>query len=335
MSFSYSICFANIPRRKVTRREIFDLVEPLSERLLVALEFHADMYRIHFHIFLETKTEITKEILESLLLQKNLRDINIYLENCLKEESYIKYCTKEDFQVLFKHLDEDRFNFNYIIGKWAANTPVFNENDKFALQYKSQLNLIKFRHTEIRKCFDLVYPLYRFQILKKFGNWRDSVLDWYNRQIISENNGLRKALYLYGESDTGKTFLIKALFGHLASQTFVPLLYQKNNAWQDWNPNFYNIVIVDQADLLNVNKKELIQIFEQKTLVFQRKYSKKIKHIIVKCPIIFISNEAPIKQFEKYLYCVKSDFNGKTAMTCSNDIRKFLTVDLGSSSKIF
>ncbi|CAF0837346.1 unnamed protein product [Brachionus calyciflorus] len=187
MSFTYSICLANIQRKIITRNSIFDLLNPFCERLLVALEYHADMYTVHFHIFMESKSEISKAILEPLLLQIGLKDINIYFEYCINFDSYIKYCTKEDFQVIFKNLDDERFHFMYKIGKWSLENEIFNANDEFIKNNSSHLELMRYRHSKIRKCFALVYPLYEYIILKRFGNWRDNVVNWFNNQLKAEN----------------------------------------------------------------------------------------------------------------------------------------------------
>lgn len=60
---------------------------------------------------------------------------------------------------------------------------------------------------EIAK-FRLLRPLIQ---KKKFNDWRDQVIDWWNNWTSTPYSPKKQQLYLVGKSDSGKTSFIKSL----------------------------------------------------------------------------------------------------------------------------
>lgn len=56
--------------------------------------------------------------------------------------------------------------------------------------------------------FRLLRPLI---VKKKFGDWRDIVIEWWNDWTRNKYCPKRPQLYLVGKSDSGKTSFITAL----------------------------------------------------------------------------------------------------------------------------
>lgn len=160
-------------------------------------------------------------------------------------------------------------------------------------------NYIKFKYNLFKKLCQPVYPLFKFKILKPYNDWRQNVIDWFNN-ILDEQN--RKTLFLFGPGDTAKTFFIKSLFGHLAGQTFIPCISIGQSAWKEWDPKLYNLVIIDLISLTNKESIVLKMILEKIPFSLKKKYSQKNKIVIVKCPIIVISNQDP-PDFLKEIIC--------------------------------
>ena len=52
-----------------------------------------------------------------------------------------------------------------------------------------------------------------WRIVRKFNYLRDVVKDWINSWVISGYSKKKKHLYLYGKSNTGKSFFINKLIG--------------------------------------------------------------------------------------------------------------------------
>ena len=82
------------------------------------------------------------------------------------------------------------------------------------------------------------------------------------------------------------------------------------NSWIDWNPNFYNLVIIDQLLDKGLFLTKLKMVLENKAFFEDRKYCNKKKTLIVKCPIIIISNKSPPECLVSKLYIVNSSHDG-------------------------
>ena len=96
---------------------------------------------------------------------------------------------------------------------WAMKTTDYDHLDNFVIQYKNRHKWLKELHGEVRS--SLVKPIVHqpYVIKKRFGNWRDKVVDWYNEWVKNGFMHSKKHLYLFGPPDTGKTNFLQFLFG--------------------------------------------------------------------------------------------------------------------------
>lgn len=98
-------------------------------------------------------------------------------------------------------------------------------------------------------------------------------------------------------------------------QKFIPNMFDETFTWSDWNPNFYNLVIVDQFHISKFNKYEILNIIKQKEIKCLEKITCKNKVILIKCPLIFISNNEPDNDMLQYLTIVRADEKGKDGIS--------------------
>lgn len=125
------------------------------------------------------------------------------LRNC------IRYSTKEDFDCMFKNVDEKNFHLNYHIYYWSLETVSFSLLDPFVQQNAANAAYIESKYYEFRKMIEPKYCLYEICTIKSFNNWRDLVIQWFN-DFLSKKT--LKPLYLYGKPDSGKSYFIFSLF---------------------------------------------------------------------------------------------------------------------------
>ncbi|CAF1021492.1 unnamed protein product [Brachionus calyciflorus] len=250
--------------------------------------------------------DITIGFLEEIVENKLCIKCQIFLEECFSDEAVIKYSTKEDFDPYFKNLNEDDFNFNFVIANWALITPEFNILDPFVQKNLYYAVKIQKLHAEIRRSLEKRVPLYRIKILRKFNNWRDDVIKWYNNWLESIIE-FKKPLYLYGLPDTGKTFFIFYIFGSILKHCFFPSRNDREFCWSHWNSSIYSLVLIDQMDFDNFKQKDLSSIFKGAFFSIKRKF-KKNKLAKITCPIIMISNKEPNSKFENDIYCIQATF---------------------------
>lgn len=136
-----------------------------------------------------------------------------YFSLCDSARNCIRYATKEDFECMFKNLDPNCFHLNYHIYYWSLETNEFSILDPFVQKYLSNHNYIEIKFNEFKKMNEPKYCLYEIHIYKFFYNWRDSVVSWYNDFILKKTF---KPLFLYGISDTGKSYFVFRLFGKIS-----------------------------------------------------------------------------------------------------------------------
>ena len=96
---------------------------------------------------------------------------------------------------------------------WALKTPIFKKSDHFVTQHKISYKFLQELHDEVRRSLVKLIPHQPYKVKKRFGNWRDQVVDWYNDWIINGFVHKKKQLFLFGKQDTGKTSFIRFLFG--------------------------------------------------------------------------------------------------------------------------
>lgn len=133
-----------------------------------------------------------------------------YFSFCKCVRSCIKYSTKEDFDCLFKGIDCSQFHLNYHIYYWAMSTEKYSILDPFVQKNIFYANYIELMFTNFKCKKQSKDRLVLLRVLKKFFNWRDEVVNWYNEFISGKT---LKALYLFGKADSGKTSFIYSIFG--------------------------------------------------------------------------------------------------------------------------
>ncbi|RNA12045.1 hypothetical protein BpHYR1_036274, partial [Brachionus plicatilis] len=320
--FSYALTITKVPLYRTTRVDIFQIFENLSIELLVAQEDHADMYTVHYHIYIFCSIEQSYEEIFSILKESFDFSFGLYFERCHNKDAYIHYSTKEDFQFISKNIDHKLFNFNYEIVQYCFSKSKFDDNDEFVIKNKRLSNYICYRFNQIKKLSQPVYPLFEYQIINAFTNWRQSVIEWFNKNLDEKN---RKALFLYGISDSGKSSFINNLFGHLKNQIFLPVMSLGINAWSEWDPKIYNLVIIDQIGFSQRDCMVLNKILKKEVFIVKKKYTNSKKNVLVKCPIILISNQGPPIDFDEMICSVETE--AKLESDDFLQIKNFVIID--------
>lgn len=56
--YDYFLCLSKISHGDLSREEAFFCFDSISTKLLVALELHCDINKIHFHVYLRTNNNV-------------------------------------------------------------------------------------------------------------------------------------------------------------------------------------------------------------------------------------------------------------------------------------
>ena len=100
----------------------------------------------------------------------------------------------------------DQFSFYCRSVNWKRKSKEFDFHDQFVASHPSHIIFLQKLHDSGRKDINKLVPLKQYKILIKFGNWRDHVVEWYNDWAKTATL-IKKQLFLYGDSNTGKAHL--------------------------------------------------------------------------------------------------------------------------------
>ncbi|CAF1036290.1 unnamed protein product [Brachionus calyciflorus] len=301
--YDYFMCLAKIENGKCDRSSVFSMLESLSVKLLVAQEKHCIENSIHFHIYSRTENQLSVEDIISMVERELNLNCQIYFSECRSTRNCIRYATKEDFDCMFKNIDSKDFHLNYHIYYWALENEKFSILDGFVQKNFFFADYIESKHAEFRSTLRSV-PFYKINVKKQFGNWRDLVIRWYNSFI---SKGIIKPLYLYGDSNVGKTQFIFSIFGCIAQNWFIPAKCNRDYAFSEWDSSKYNIVYIDHVNFDDFRQEDFKQIISGKMFSIKRKFMSS-KFCVISSPIILVGNDEPQDKFKEYFYIVKAEY---------------------------
>lgn len=120
-----------------------------------------------------------------------------------------------------------------------------------------------------------------------------SVQEWFN-ECVSSWRVKFPALYLWGESNTGKTSIIFdwLLARHVNENQIYRPARNCQFAWGYFNPREHLVVVMDEFEFTQFDFEEWKNIVEGRTTSVRVK-GRPPKTIAIKCPIIMISNYQP------------------------------------------
>lgn len=132
------------------------------------------------------------------------------------------------------------------------------------------------------------------------------MIEWWNDWAINGYAHKKKQLYLWGKADTGKTYfinhLLKIAVDHgseniedqdvLDKQVFRPQPNEPRFAWQRYQTNSFNIMLIDEYYDGEFNLGEIKKVLAGETLTANVK-GQEPKEIRIQIPTIIISNFAP------------------------------------------
>lgn len=140
--------------------------------------------------------------------------------------------------------------------------------------------------------FEMI-PLKPIRVLKKFQDWRDKVVDWFNNWITKPYEYKQKQLYLVGPASTGKsTFIQHVLFAQYGAQVFRANSSDEKYCWENLDLSTHNLVIMDEFYYKDHDMNILKLVLAGEMFMCPKKYcDAELK--IIQCPIAMISNFKP------------------------------------------
>lgn len=346
-----------VPYTQVNKQQVFADLEEMCFKLLIAQENHFDGTRKHHHIYMRTKQKFTVANIKHVLKlvydlgddgqnssqsqpeqqQNTMSNIDstdfisgqIYVSTVRNEDQYVRYITKEDFDPLFKGLNDKKFSFGYQSTQWSTQSKKFHLGDTYVLNHANQYKFLRELHAEKQRLtqVNMKYKTVTYQRQNALDSpclpvydtvaWLHEVKDWWNDWIANGYEHKKKQLYLYGPSNVGKTSFIHHLLSSCIKyennsslnsntsanrpdflenmykmQIFMPTPNEFKYAWQSFDEDIHKLVVIDEFDVSNYEVTDLKKALAGETFVANIKGSIS-KIITLRIPVILISNLEP------------------------------------------
>ncbi|CAF0837382.1 unnamed protein product [Brachionus calyciflorus] len=264
----------------------------------------------HLHIYAEFLEEFIVDFDKcKRIMQWCVSDYNAHIEPCKSPRNAIKYVTKEDQRPLLKNINSEECAFHKKMMDWIKTNPTYYFYDPFICSRPNLYKLITMAHADYYKKNPIEYSacrgLKRSVLDYNNNKTKLEVQNWYNECITNWRLKF-PALYLWGESNTGKTTIIFDWL--LAKKVNENQIYRPPRncqfAWGDFNPREHLVVVMDEFEFSQFDFEEWKNIVEGRMTTVRVK-GRPSKTIALKCPIIMISNYEPPNNRQEIINRIK------------------------------
>lgn len=195
----------------------------------------------HLHAFLEFDCEMLLEDLREYIVSC-FPNIKLDLQACRSKKTWLIYISKEDKDVYF-NCKSSALHFNYRVHEWAMSAGNFSFLDPFVVQHRFQYRFLQSYLAEYnisRTSSCLLEP-----VCLAYKNWSLPVATWYNSCFHFTIK--RKCLYLYGDSNVGKTTFIERCIG---KRNMDCVFYPGVGKFfmQDFNVRYHKVILFEEFD---------------------------------------------------------------------------------------
>lgn len=205
---------------------------------------------------------------------------------CRSTRNVLKYITKEDYEPYY-NCSSSKFHFNFLAHKWAVDNPVFRYDHPFVLNHRNCYRFLISFHQEVRKKLSDTGCFFE-RISESYLGWPLLVATWWNSIIKKSGQRKRRMLYLYGDSNVGKSTYIENLIG-LDNLKYVFYPGVGKFFMQDFDVHYHKVVLFEEFEYKFCVPSFLKRLLEGRLFAYPVK-GQSDKIFKFDGPIIFISN---------------------------------------------
>lgn len=267
-----------------------DLVEssPPSLKYCVALEkgVVGGFCEYHLHAFFEFK-EIWSYV-ELIEWYTNVwPNITVHVEKVKNFKKYISYITKEDLNAIYCEVKFSDLNFYYQAYYTLKEMAEFRVSHPFVVAHYNCYKLLERMHKEIHTDWLNSYSYFGPLVIPP-TEWCLQVYKWYRDYVSTAYYPKKKHLYLYGDSNVGKTTFINTLLANLGNRIYYCRSYDPFcDLFEE-----HRAIVWDEFDFKKVNYSQLKLLLAGEPTPITQKYvcDRMIQNTR---PVIIISNNPP------------------------------------------
>lgn len=302
---------------------VFDYLTEYCSELLISEELHENGIDYHHHLYLKFYQKLKR--IEVLVLFRDIyiREFDLiespdtdhlYVSTVRNLKRYLSYITKEDPQPLYKgHAIWNQISFFTRATKWATDSQEYDFTHPFVLNNPNMYRVLQGVFTQTKNKQSKNQQVKKLKPIHtccnnpaENPNWQDKVIAWWNDWAINGYAHKKKQLYLWGIPNAGKTYfinyLLKIAVDHgtdniddqdvIDKQVFRPTPNETRFAWQRYQRNSFNIMLIDEYYNSEYNIADIKRVLAGETLLANVK-GLEPKEIRIQLPTIIISNFAP------------------------------------------
>lgn len=255
-------------------------------RYCISIEKSCKSERVsyHLHAFLEFSSKIFYDDLREYVACL-FPDHHFDLQFCKSSRNCLKYISKEDTALLTNCKTSD-LNFNYQCFIWASNVSRFYHNDPFVVMHRFCYRFLRQYFDDFKRRSIGTFRGYQ-AIGFAYCNWSMSVAVWWN-DVISLFVHKRKCLYLYGDTNVGKSTFVETCIGRVNMKyVFYPGVGKF--FMQDFDESVHKIILFEEFEYKFCVVSMLKRLLEGKPYAYPVKCGLD-KIFVFRGPIIFVSN---------------------------------------------
>lgn len=267
-----------LPTRQVVLEQLCNLL-PIAY-YAIGLEKHRDGTN-HYHVFIElTVAMVLKEL--TPVLQSHFA---CNIQPVRNRRNVLHYLSKEDSDTLH-NVSDSSLHVNYRICKWLKRVRRFSLLDPFVMSlgpsYYKYLERMFNEYRQKNTCNMWNPPTVTYDC------WYNDVLEWLNDFVRSPYSHKKKQLFLWGESNIGKTSCIRSITRGM--RVYTPDV--GGFAFGDLIAGYYDIIIFEEFEFSNYNESTLKRLLEGEPT---RLAVKGLVGNVVSWqkPIVMVSNHCP------------------------------------------
>lgn len=191
----------------------FNFNEIITYCVSVEASDRSENYSHHMHAFIEfVKPIYILEICE--YLKSVYYNLNVDVRPCRSKSNFFKYISKEDVH-LYTNVKTSSLHFNYRCYKWAESINKFDRTHPFVTEHRFCYRYLqRYFNDFVKKSASKFHGLRLYGGGDVYSNWMVDVVEWWNGCVRAVNWGTkRKQLYIFGDTNVGKSTLVEKLIG--------------------------------------------------------------------------------------------------------------------------
>lgn len=270
-----------------------DFVESLPDPLTfcVAVEESDSKSKVscHLHCYVEF---IEKWLLTDLgdYLRLCFPDCTFDIQKAKSRRNCLKYVSKEDKKVYF-NCKKSELHFNYRAYRWAVENPIFEFSHPFVLEHRFCWNFLRQLHSEVNIKKDFVFNGFR-PLDYYYNDWTLQCVNWWN-DVIKNTTIKKKALYLYGPTNVGKSSFVELMIGRMN----LPFVFYPGCGkffMQGFRSEFHKLILFEEFACKFYPVSMLKRLIEGRPYAYPVKGQSDLM-ICYRGPLLFVSNDCVVE----------------------------------------